>query len=348
MHGPTQRILLVYTGGTIGMKESPQGLIPVSVDDLLEQLPDLGSLPLELSLCSLNQPMDSSDLQPRHWQEMGSLIAGKADEFDGFLVLHGTDTMAYSSAALSFMLQQLNKPVIFTGSQLPLSHPRSDAGSHLMSALELASACNSDGSPKIPEVTLYFNHQLYRGNRVRKIHALGFDAFDSPNFPVLARAGTRMVISEEVIGQGMPVPDRTESVTKGLRWRPELDTAVGSIKCIPGMSGKALDKYLKDMDFKVLLLEAYGTGNIPNDTTLLDALRSMVARGGQVVALSQCLGGRVDLNQYQAGRRLLDLGALEGKDISFEAALTKSMHLLGCGVPDFAEAFGRSLAGEIS
>jgi len=340
----SSRILLIYTGGTIGMKESSSGLVPVSLEDLLEQLPDIDALPVELTLVSLDRPMDSSDLKPEHWVQIGELILKHSAEMDAFVVLHGTDTMAYSAAALSFMMQQLGKPVIFTGSQLPLGHPRSDAASHWMSALEVAMALGPDGLPRVPEIALYFNHALFRGNRVRKLHAMGFDAFDSPNYPVLARAGTRIEYAEEAIGQGIP----GQPLRQGRpAWFPALDQGVLSLKLFPGLRPDLWEVALHDPTVKAVLVEAYGAGNIPADGDLSELLRAFVQRGGHLIALSQCVGGQVDLTRYQSGRRLLDLGAISGMDMTFEAALTKTMHLLGTGGSDFRQAFGRSIAGEL-
>lgn len=346
---PASRILIIYTGGTIGMKESPSGLVPVSLEDLLEQLPDIGAFEVELTLVALDQPMDSSDLRPEHWVQIGELISSHADTMDGFLVLHGTDTMAYSAAALSFMLQGMAKPIIFTGSQLPLGHPRSDAASHWMSALEVAMARRSDGLPRVPEVALYFNHVLYRGNRVRKIHAMGFDAFDSPNYPVFARAGTKIEYADEVIGHDIPrgLFHQHHKQNK-FRWFPELDHGIMTLKLFPGLRSDLWAGSLDNPGVKAVLLEAYGAGNVPADQPLLDLLGNFVLRGGHLIALSQCVGGQVDLTRYQSGRRLLDLGAISGMDITYEAALTKAMHLLGTGSNNFRIAFGQSIAGEIS
>jgi L-asparaginase len=338
------RILLIYTGGTIGMKESSAGLFPVSLDDLLEQLPDIGFLPVELTLVSLDRPMDSSDLRPEHWVQIGEMIQRNSGEMDAFLVLHGTDTMAYTAAALSFMLQQLGKPVIFTGSQLPLGHPRSDAASHWMSALEIALAKSPDGMPRVPEIALYFNHALYRGNRVRKLHALGFDAFDSPNYPVLARAGTHIEYAEDAIGHGMPSRFGNQGQNG---WFPEMDTGILSLKLFPGLRSDFWEQALHTPSAKAVLIEAYGAGNIPADFAMMDLLKAFVQRGGHLIALSQCVGGQVDLTRYQSGRRLLDLGAVSGMDMTYEAALTKAMHLLGTGSQDFRGAFGQSIAGEM-
>jgi len=340
----TTRILMIYTGGTIGMKESSAGMVPVSLDDLWEQLPDIGALPLELTLVSLERPMDSSDLRPEHWVQIGELIHRHSEDMDAFLVLHGTDTMAYSAAALSFMLQQLGKPVIFTGSQLPLGHPRSDAASHWMSALEVAMATRLDGLPRVPEISLYFNHVLYRGNRVRKLHAMGFDAFDSPNYPFLARAGTCIEYAEEAIGQGVPGNPFQQG---NHNWFPALDNGIISLKLFPGLRPELWERAMNNPTVKAVLVEAYGAGNIPADEALINIFKAFVQRGGHLIALSQCVGGQVDLTRYQSGRRLLDLGAISGMDMTYEAALTKTMHLLGIGSSSFREAFAHSIAGEM-
>ena len=344
-------VLVLYTGGTVGMRQGPQGLVPASVDEVFGQLPaSLLSGHNAPTWRSLENPLDSSDLQPEHWQQMAGILAESYDHFEGFVVLHGTDTMAYTASALSFMLQGLAKPVVLTGSQLPLGHRRTDAVHHLNSALEFAMAQKDNGEPRLQEVCLYFHNKVYRGNRCRKNQASGFDAFISPNYPALATAGTALRFDEQAMEQGFPDP-----INRHLCYRPALDSSIASLRMFPGLNPALVHGLTEKTGVRVLLLEGYGTGNIPPTPALVEALRAFVIQGGRVVALSQCVGGFVDLERYRSGRQLLDLGAIPGRDITFEAALTKSMHLLAnpssaSGDPDhdFAERFGHSLVGEIS
>ena len=344
-------VLVLYTGGTVGMRQGPQGLVPASVDEVFGQLPaSLLSGQNAPTWRSLENPLDSSDLQPEHWQQMAGILAESYEHFEGFVVLHGTDTMAYTASALSFMLQGLSKPVVLTGSQLPLGHRRTDAVHHLNSALEFAMAQKDNGEPRLQDVCLYFHNKVYRGNRCRKNQASGFDAFVSPNYPALATAGTALRFDEQAMDQGLPT-----SSLRSLSYRPALDSSIASLRMFPGLNPALVYGLTEQTGVRVLLLEGYGTGNIPPTPALVEALRAFVIKGGRVVALSQCVGGFVDLERYRSGRQLLDLGAIPGRDITFEAALTKSMHLLAnpssaSGDPDhdFAERFGQSLVGEIS
>jgi len=344
-------VLVLYTGGTVGMRQGPHGLVPASVDEVFGQLPaSLLSGHNAPTWRSLENPLDSSDLQPEHWQQIAGILAESYEHFEGFVVLHGTDTMAYTASALSFMLQGLAKPVVLTGSQLPLGHRRTDAVHHLNSALEFAMAQKDNGEPRLQEVCLYFHNKVYRGNRCRKNQASGFDAFESPNYPALATAGTALRFDEQAMEQGLPDP-----INRHLCYRSALDTSIASLRMFPGLNPALVHGLTEQTGVRVLLLEGYGTGNIPHAPALIEALRTFVSGGGRVVALSQCVGGFVDLERYRSGRQLLNLGAIPGRDITFEAALTKSMHLLanptsdlGDSDVDFAERFGQSLSGEIS
>ena len=353
MRSAGQGVLVLYTGGTVGMRQGPEGLVPASVDEVFGQLPtSLTSGPNAPAWRSLDTPLDSSELQPEHWRQIGQILADAYDQYEGFVVLHGTDTMAYTASALSFMLQGLKKPVVLTGSQLPLGHLRTDAIHHLNSAIEFAMAKKENGEPRLQEVGLYFHNQMYRGNRCRKHQASGFDAFESPNYPTLATAGTGLRFDEQAIEQGWP------SIEEPMfSFNPKMNSSVASLRMFPGLQASLVRGMIEDTGVRVLLLEGYGTGNIPGSSDLLEVLRAFVLTGGRLVALSQCVGGTVDLRRYRTGRQLLDLGAVSGRDITFEAALTKSMHLLAKeesakGQPkenlDFAREFGRSLVGEIS
>ena len=353
MRSSGQGVLVLYTGGTVGMRQGPEGLVPASVDEVFGQLPpSLTSGPHAPAWKSLDTPLDSSDLQPEHWRQIGQILADAYDQYEGFVVLHGTDTMAYTASALSFMVQGLAKPVVLTGSQLPLGHLRTDAIHHLNSAIEFAMAKNENGEPRLQEVCLYFHNQVYRGNRCRKHQASGFDAFESPNYPALALAGTGLRFDDQAIEQGWP-----SNRDQRFRFNPNMHSGVASLRMFPGLQPTLVRGMTENTGVQVLLLEGYGTGNIPGSPALLEALRDFVLRGGRLVALSQCVGGTVDLQRYRTGRQLLDLGAVSGKDITFEAALTKAMHLLarqdhssdqvGASL-DFARDFGRSLVGEIS
>jgi len=336
------RLLLIYTGGTIGMiQENPDAeLKPFDLDSILAQVPEIASFGYQLDAHTFGQPIDSSNMQPAIWSELAGVIADKYTAYDGFVVLHGSDTMAYSASALSFMLQNLNKPVIFTGSQLPIGHIRTDAKENLITSIEIAAA-QLNGKARVPEVCIYFDYHLYRGNRAIKYNSEKFEAFHSPNYPLLAEAGIRIKYNDNDI---LPQP------TSPFKAVLQLDNRVGSLKLFPGLRPAYLQALLSDRDMEVLVLEGFGSGNGPTDDWFLTGLQNFIASGKVVVDITQCHGGSVNLGKYETSILLKQIGVTSGHDMTFECCITKSMHLLalGLGGKALAEALENARCGELN
>ncbi|NBW37690.1 MAG: asparaginase [Cytophagia bacterium] len=314
------KVLIIYTGGTFGMMRNEQGVLaPFDFTNILEHLPTLRNLALELTVISFDKPIDSSNIQPEHWQVMADIIEQHYLQYEGFVILHGTDTMAFSASALSFMLQGLNKPVIFTGAQLPISEPRSDARENLITALEIAAA-TIDGKPAVPEVCIFFDFELLRGNRSKKVESMQFDAFDSGNYPALAKAGVKIDYDRTVI-------QRTDD--QPLRLIRDFDTQVAVLKLYPGLNLNTVRAVLNTPGLKGLIIETYGSGNAPTASWLLSEFSQAIQRGLIIVNVSQCSGGRVTQGKYETSKALAEIGVLGGADMTVEAALTKLMLLLG-------------------
>lgn len=333
-------ILILYTGGTFGMTYDSQGvLVPFDFSLILDHLPTLKSLSLELTVISFDKPIDSSNIQPEHWQVLARLIYDHYATHDGFVVLHGTDTMAYTASALSFMLDGLGKPVIFTGAQLPIGEPRSDARENLIAALEVASA-KKDGTPLVPEVGIYFNNELLRGNRSKKVESMQFDAFDSGNYPPLAKAGVRIDYNFSAI---RPPGGRK------LQLLSRIDTNISILKLFPGISEASIGAILGTPGLKAVVMETYGSGNAPTSSVLLQQVKRAIDAGVLVLNVSQCPGGRVMQGRYETSRELQRMGVLGGADMTSEAALTKLMVLLGEFGPDKTRTLlTEPVAGELS
>jgi L-asparaginase len=333
-------ILILYTGGTFGMTHDAQGvLIPFNFSLILDHLPTLKNLALELTVISFDKPIDSSNIQPEHWQVLARLIYENYDTHDGFVVLHGTDTMAYTASALSFMLEGLAKPVVFTGAQLPIGEPRSDARENLITALEVASA-KKNGLALVPEVCIYFNYELLRGNRSKKVESMQFDAFDSGNYPPLAKAGVKIDYNFGVIR----APGR-----KALQLHAKIDAHISILKLFPGVREETICSVLQTPGLKAVILETYGSGNAPTHSGLLEHLRLAIARGILILNISQCPGGRVMQGRYETSRELQKIGVIGGADMTTEAAITKLMVLLGEFGPEKTKTIiAESLAGELT
>jgi L-asparaginase len=313
-------ILIIYTGGTLGMAYNHSGdLIPFNFGQILEKIPNLTSMNVTITVISFPEPIDSSNVNMQHWVDMAYIIYENYDTYDGFVVLHGTDTMAYSASMLSYMLKGLNKPVIFTGAQLPISAMRSDARENLMTSLEIATA-KVNGNPIVPEVCIFFNHMLLRGNRGKKVQSVHFDAFESENYPPLAESGI-------VIDYNLPVIKPFEEGQ--LRYLNKLDNNVMILKLFPGITSRILDSSFQIDGLKGVVLETYGSGNSPSEDWFINSLEKAIKKGVIILNVSQCNGGRVIQGRYQTSKDLKRIGVLSGGDITTEAAITKMMFLLG-------------------
>ncbi len=324
------------------MAKNPEtgSLEPLDFDQLSRAIPELKLLPCEINSISFKDPIDSSDMDTENWLELARMIDANNNLYDGFVVLHGSDTMAYTASALSFLLENLQKPVILTGSQLPVGILRTDARENLISSLELAIACDENGAPFINEVAVYFEYKLYRGNRTFKNSSENFEAFQSPNYPFLAEMGVEMKLNKQAL-----LPKSTES----FRLHQTLSNKIAVVPLYPGFNENIIYKMV-EAGSRGLILRTFGAGNAPGKKAFADALKAVIASGVPIINVSQCRVGSVNQSKYAAGKHLQEIGVISGKDSTLEAAITKLMFLLGQNLSDLeiAKQFNKSLRGEIS
>ena len=338
-----RKVLLIYTGGTIGMKKDYEtdSLSPVDFEHVFNEIPELNRIDCQLEFRSFKNPIDSSDMRPDLWIELAEFVKSHYNDFDGFVILHGSDTMAYTASALSFLLENLNKPVILTGSQLPIGTLRTDGKENLITSIEIAATYIND-KPRVAEVAIYFEYNLYRGNRARKEDADDFKAFESPNYPLLAEAGVNIEYNDSAIAKGHP--------GKELIVHNKLSTDVAIVTLFPGINHQIIEAIGKTPDLKGMIIETFGSGNAPSDSKLLDALKNIINNDVVILNISQCHGGTVVQNKYRNGQYLEEIGVISGGDLTSEAALTKLMFLLGNAenLTAVKSDLKRSLRGEMS
>jgi L-asparaginase len=338
-------LLMIYTGGTIGMKQdaTDQTLKPFDFGQILNEVPEIRKFAFKIDTYTFDPLIDSSDVEPSHWQELAELIRDKYEEYDGFIILHGTDTMAYSASALSFMMDGLTKPVIFTGSQLPIGVPRTDGKENLISAVEIASAKDSEGHALVPEVCIFFNSLLMRGNRCTKTDAEAFRAFRSPNCEPLAEAGISIRYNSNIIRKPL---DWYQSLSISTK----LDTRVSILKVHPGITPQLVRTVMCDPETRAVIMETYGSGNAPTKQWFLDIIREACESGKAVVNVTQCQAGTVNMNLYATGKSLKNAGVLNGYDCTTESCLAKLFYLMGKSSDNewVKGMMERNLKGEIS
>lgn len=338
---PEAAVLIIYTGGTLGMIHDEEGALqPFDFSSILEHIPALRQLELKLTVLAFETPIDSSNMTPEIWKQIGRIIADEYNHFNGFVVLHGTDTMAYTASALSFMLQNLSKPVIFTGAQLPISSLRSDARENLINALEIAAA-RVNGRALVPEVCIYFDYKLFRGNRTKKVESVFFDAFDSENYPALAESGVEINYNLSAISLNTDAE---------LILHDTFMDQIAILKIFPGMNRSYANAILTAPGVRGVILETYGAGNAPTFDWFVNELTDTIRSGISVLNISQCSGGRVQQGRYQTSRQLLEIGVIDGKDLTLEAAVAKLMITLA-EVSDKSKIeheITRSWCGELS
>lgn len=338
------KVSLIYTGGTIGMGHNPDtgALEPLNFDHLLSNFPEFALLPTEVDTYQFTPPIDSSDMSLRRWAQLVRIIADNYEAYDGFVVLHGTDTMAYTASALSFMLENLTKPVILTGSQLPIGQLRTDGKENLLTSIELAAAFGEDGRPMVPEVCIYFSGRLLRGNRSTKESADGFNAFNSFNYPHLCEAGVEFQFNPHYILK----PDYSKPMIPHM----SMDPNVVVFSLFPGIQENVVRHMFEAPELRGIVMRSFGSGNAPQKPWLMRLLKDATQRGVTVVNISQCVAGFVKMGRYDTGFQLQDAGVVSGGDSTVESAITKLMFLQAHykDVRAIRSLMGRSICGEIT
>ncbi len=336
-------VLLLFTGGTISMSEDPTtgALRPIDFDRLLDYMPELKQTGIRIKSIPFLPLIDSSDVHPPVWERLAKIIEENYEDYDGFVVLHGTDTMAYSASALSFMLENLSKPVIFTGAQLPIGMMRSDAKENMLTAIEIATAKES-GQAIVPEVCIFFEDTLFRGNRTTKKNAEHFNAFNSYNYPPLAKAGVHIKYFRSYIHY-------PHAGTK-LRVRTKIDQNIAILKLFPGITEHTVNAILNIPNLKAVVLESFGAGNAPRCTWFYDSLKEATLRGILIVNKTQCSTGTVEMGRYETSLNLVNAGVMSGFDSTTEALVTKLMYLLGeyTLLDDVKHRLSSSMCGEMT
>jgi L-asparaginase len=334
------RILLIYTGGTIGMIKNPHSgeLESFNFKHIHDHVPELNRLNVAIESISFDEPIDSSEMNLTHWRLMSELVDKHYQEYDGFVILHGSDTMAFSASALSFMLQGLKKPIVFTGSQLPIGTIRTDGKENLITAIEIAGMKDENGEAMLQEVAVYFEYSLYRGNRSAKISANQFEAFQSPNYPELAKAGVQIEWQKDRLFR-TSLPE--------FKAFHSLNNSVALIRLFPGMNFEFYQGIFKDDRVQAIVLETYGAGNAPSDVLFQSLVSSFISRGGIVLNITQCGSGAVQQGAYQTSSFFERIGVISGRNLTSEAAVTKLMHLLGQEADNVREKLQVSLVGEM-
>ena len=337
-------VLLIYTGGTIGMRENPEtgALESFNFDLILDEVPELRRFDFNIHACTFDPPIDSSDMGLEHWARLVRVIADNYDRFDGFVILHGTDTMAYTASALSFMLENLGKPVILTGSQLPIGKLRTDGKENLITAIEIAAAKHEDGSPIVPEVCIYFKEKLMRGNRTTKINAEQFNAFRSYNYPDLATVGIEIRYNEAAIRKPNP--------SKPFKPHYLVDSNVVVLTLFPGIQQNLVHAVLNIPGVRAVVIRTFGTGNAPQLKWFKEELKAANERGLLLVNITQCQSGSVHMGLYETSLPLIEAGVVSGYDSTPECAIAKLMFLLGHKLPKekIQEMMDSNLCGEIT